>query len=269
MSERVNEALLEMYFLPALVDNFSRIYGARFLKLYKPSQQHEAWVGFDQGWARSTIADEDFLSELSTAIDKNEASINNFYLGYFLQFKKVYVIKRKYKYYPSNFNTPFFRSKLSLKPNKTTSLSQHETLLRLQNVNNACVYYACPMFFNANDIYNSPDINNLRLVPISSAPDGWQDYENHFICFQSQNEQPVWLSEPTPGKSYSFKEWAHGEIEDSPGKLTGEQIYKLIIDILESLKKPMGTLLFKSKDKRYIQYLPESMTIIKFKKNTS
>jgi hypothetical protein len=46
----ITEALLEMHFHRAMVECFSRVFGARFLRLLKPSSQREVWIDFDQGW---------------------------------------------------------------------------------------------------------------------------------------------------------------------------------------------------------------------------
>lgn len=45
----INESLLEMHYHRAIVECFTQIYGARYLRLFKPSSRLEAWVGFDQG----------------------------------------------------------------------------------------------------------------------------------------------------------------------------------------------------------------------------
>lgn len=50
MEGDVVEALLEMHYHPAIVQMFAQTFGARFLRLFKPSTRTEAWVGFDQGW---------------------------------------------------------------------------------------------------------------------------------------------------------------------------------------------------------------------------
>ncbi len=267
MSDQINEALLEMHFHRALVRHFSRRFGAGFLKLLKPSQQQEAWVGFDQGWHHSSVSNEELLNELKDAIHSNRTQTNNFYLGYFMQFKKVLKMRSKGNTHrPPSFRSFFYRSTLSTIPNKKTGISQHETLLRLQRVSNASVSYACPMLFEIDDIYKNPDINKLRLISLSNAPSNWQPYDKHYICFQTINGQPVWLSEPVQGKAYSVEEWASDTLGVGPKKLFGDQIIELIRNTLKVNFFKTGSNYFEKEDGRFIKYLPESMTIIKFKR---
>ncbi|MBD2296857.1 hypothetical protein H6G06_26120 [Anabaena sphaerica FACHB-251] len=44
-----------MHFHRAIVKNYEKRFGAKFLRLLKPSPQKEAWVGFDQGWTKSGV----------------------------------------------------------------------------------------------------------------------------------------------------------------------------------------------------------------------
>lgn len=169
MSEVLTEALMEMHFHYAIKDMFESVFGARFLRLLKPSQQREAWVGFDQGWVRTSVSSTEFYNDLKDKI-RAEAAEENFYLGYFFQFKIVNKIRRSSSIKPPTYTVPYYRVELSLGANQTTGLSQHETLLRLSNIRSAQVYYACPMIFNLDEIYNEPDLNKLAMVPISSSP---------------------------------------------------------------------------------------------------
>ena len=41
----------------------------------------------------------------------------------------------------AGYTVPYFRSELSLEPNTTTLLSQHDTLLRVKRISNALVIY--------------------------------------------------------------------------------------------------------------------------------
>jgi hypothetical protein len=52
-----------MHYHRALVDLFSGMYGQGFVKILKPSPQKEAWVGFDQGWARMSVSEEELIIE--------------------------------------------------------------------------------------------------------------------------------------------------------------------------------------------------------------
>ena len=218
-----------MHFHHAVINHFASTYGANFLTLLKPSPQNEAWVGFDQGWAYTSLSANDLFTSLQGAIKTSSTSIEHFYLGYFLQFKKVTLQSRKSKYVPNGFPTPHYRSELSLSPNQTTGLSQHETLLRLRDIQNASVSYACAMLFNLSDIYKPASLDDLRCVPLASAPSGWATNEKHFILFRDKNDQtPLWLSDPVEAVSYSFREWASPQAEHGPKKLGAAQIIELI-----------------------------------------
>jgi hypothetical protein len=85
MSKLITEALLESYFLQAQVKHFESFLGANFVQLFKPSAQREAWVGFDQGWVRISLSEEEFYKSLKEAIRSEATSVAHFYLGYFLQ----------------------------------------------------------------------------------------------------------------------------------------------------------------------------------------
>ena len=89
-------------------------------------------MGFDQGLININLPQTQFLNELRSAINNQQTNINKFYLGFFLQFKKVEKATKRSANIPNHYNTPYYRSKLSLKPNKFTRRSQHETLLLLQ-----------------------------------------------------------------------------------------------------------------------------------------
>ncbi len=173
MAEIITETLLEMHFHKAIVDYFKNMYGVNFLKLLKPSTQQEAWVGFDQAWAFTSVTTSELFAELKQSVLKKNDSVKSLYFGYFLQFKPVQQINRQSKNMPSTYDTPYFRSELSLKPNKTTGLSQHETLLRVLNIKNAAVAYACAMLFSLEEIYNEPNLDDIQCVDITTSPKGW------------------------------------------------------------------------------------------------
>ena len=262
----ITEALLEMHFHHAIVERFSHLFGANFLMILKPSPRQEAWVGFDQGWVHTTLSEEKFISDLQAAVHSGTNQVDKFYLGFFLQFKKVNIISRKRKHYPRHYYSPFLRVELDLTPNETTGISQHHTLLRLRSIVNAYVAYACPMFFEINDIYK-PDLTKLRIKSLTDAPDDWKPNTSHFICFQTQDDaSPFWLSEPVIGKAYSFNEWASGDFEESPKKMNAQQILNLLHDFFSIKSFFRGRHYFKKGSKKYIKYLPESLTIIEFRK---
>lgn len=257
----VTEALLEMHYHSALVDLFAETFGARFLRLIKPSPQKEAWVGFDQGWVRTELRDLDFLRTLQESINGSEGT-PSFYLAYFLQFKVVQCMERRSEYCPQNFDVPYFRSEISLKPNFTTGLSQHETLLRLSALNRSDVVYACPMMFSAGDVYDDADLETLRIVPVSDSPRGWHDEERHFICFQSkQDDHPTWMSEPHHGSSMSCAEWVRSYSREH--RFGGEQL----LEFLETVRSTVAVNKPQMPERRrvgLVSAMPLSFTILQF-----
>jgi hypothetical protein len=196
-----------MHYHPALVQLFASTFGARFLRLFKPSTRLEAWLGFDQGWVCTEMSEAAFLQELRESITSSEAA-PSFFVAYFLQFKTVQRMTRRSRSCPSTFDTPYFRSELSLEPNPTTGLSQHETLLRLSTLARADVNYACAMMLTPDDVYEPPDLDRLRIVPASSSPSGWATNERHYVCFQTEaDDHPIWMSEPHEGHAMSASGW--------------------------------------------------------------
>lgn len=272
MSEVITEALLEMHFHRALVERFTQQYGARFLKLLKPSPKQEAWVGFDQGWVRTSVTTSQLFSDLRDAIQNQANTANNFYFGFFLQFKLVEKMVRSSRLKPVHYATPYFRSELSLYPNPTTGISQHETLLRLNAVAGASVSYACGMLFDIADIWEAPNVSRLRCVDISTAPAGWATNQRHFLAFQIETDpSPFWCSEPVMGKSMSFDEWAFGHDHISPKKMTGNEIHNLIMTTLDEIRRmnkkrieAMEADYRREKKDSLTKLLPSSFTIVKF-----
>lgn len=272
MSEIITEALLEMHFHRALVERFRQQYGAAFLRLLKPSPKQEAWVGFDQGWVRTSVTTGQLFADLQAAIQSQATNVSNFYFGFFLQFKIVERMVRNSKLKPGHYITPYFRSELSLNPNSTTGISQHETLLRLNTVVGASVSYACGMLFDIADIWEAPRVDKLRCVDISTSPAGWATNQRHFISFQTETDpSPLWCSEPIEGKSMSFDEWAFGDYHISPKKMTGKEILNLIMATLEEIRRinkkrieAMETDYRREQKDSFTKLLPSSFTIIEF-----
>jgi hypothetical protein len=269
MSEIITEALLEMHFHRAIVEYFSKVYGANFLKLLKPSSQKEVWVGFDQGWICTTLTTEQFFAELSQKIHSSSNNMKHFYLGYFLQFKTVQKMTRRSKLMPEDYTTPYLRSELSVKRNSVTGLSQHETLLRLNEIHSTSVCYACAMLFDLNEIYAIPDLNYLRCIDISSSPKGWATNERHFLTFRCEDDPtPYWFSEPEPASALSFDEWASPDSRIGPRKLRAAGVMQFIEDsarVLTTQKSDREQLrLLSDENRKTLGSLPESFTILEF-----
>lgn len=259
MGDYIAEALLEMHFHAALVKYFSRQYGARALRVFKPSPQKEAWLGFDQAWVKTSMDDRQLESEIKQAIRSGSTSINRFYLGYFLQFKKVEVKSRSSRYTPSTIIAPYLRSEIDLQPNRHTGLSQHETLQILSRVHNTSVHYACGMLFNTMDIYSKPDIRKLRMVPISSAPQNMLNNERHFLIFRKEDDpSPLWCSEPKEGLAYSCKDWILGKYNHKPMMLHGEQAIDFIKNVRGILKESSEAKIRELEEKQKIEELRQT-----------
>lgn len=262
-----------MHFHRAIVERFRQQYGANFLKLLKPSPKQEAWVGFDQGWVRTSMTTSQLFTELQTAIRNQATTVNNFYFGFFLQFKVVERMVRGSRLKPTHYNTPYFRSELSLYANQTTGISQHETLLRLNAVAGASVSYACGMLFDIADIWEAPSVDKLRCVDISTSPSGWATNQRHFLAFQTETDpSPFWCSDPVAGRSLPFDEWAFKQDNLSPKKMTGTELHKLITVALDTIRQISRKRIlaleadYQRQDKDSItRLLPSSFTILEFR----
>jgi hypothetical protein len=258
MNGDIVEALLEMHYHHAIVELFAQFFGARFLRMFKPSTQQEAWVGFDQGWvAAPSLSNEQLAERLSGAIKIGEQQIQQFYVGYFLQFKVLHEMSRRSRYAPS-YSAPYLRSELSLFPNPSSGLSQHETLLRLSRVHNAFVYYACPRLFDLDEIYDPPDLSTVEIVDVSQAPAGWLPTERHFLAFRKSSlPSPQWLSEPIEAKSFACSEWVTNR-NLAPSRRSGAEIVTLIQDCTSALSRTIDHDVGPRK-------IPQSFTILEFR----
>lgn len=254
----VAEALLEMHYHSAIVQMFAQTFGARFLRLFKPSTRAEAWVGFDQGWVAAPSLNTQQLHErLSQAIQMGGSTVQGFYLGYFLQFKVLREMARRSCYAPT-YGAPYLRSELSLLPDDSSGLSQHETLLRLSQVQNAFVYYACPRLFDLDQIYEPPDLDTLEIVDVRGAPTGWLPTDRHFLAFRKNlPASSQWLSEPVEANSFACSAWARNR-SLLPQARSGAEIAFLIQDCASALTTRLGSAAHQSRQ------LPQSFTILEF-----
>lgn len=81
----INESLLEMHYHRAFVEYFTQLFGARYLRLLKPSTNRETWVGFDQGWVRTSVSNKQLFTDLKTAIQNNHTQELIFTIMYFMR----------------------------------------------------------------------------------------------------------------------------------------------------------------------------------------
>lgn len=198
MTQEVTESLLEMHYHRAFVELFEDFFGRRVLRLIKPSTRSEAFLGFDQGWVRALPPHNTFIADLRRSINTGATSLGGrSFLGFFMQFKRVDRVSKGSRKLPPSIRAPYLRARIDLRRNKQTGRSQHETLTRLNAIIGADVYYACPMLLDADQIYDEPDLDTLRLVPLASAPSGYNTNESHHIVFQDESSADwFWCSEP-------------------------------------------------------------------------
>src|SRR5690625_2786768 len=152
-----------VYFFPMKAE-FEYMLGKKVNAIYKPSQQKEAWLGFDQAWTSGEIGEDEFYKMI-----KNKTK-NSKFLAYIMQFKVV----EKQRYYsriartftvPSHYNDGdvYYRASLKTKPSKSGIISQHQLLFDIKKKYNFMdVYYACPMIFSQSDLFRSEFIKSEK-----------------------------------------------------------------------------------------------------------
>lgn len=263
-----------MHYHSEIVEAFKSVYGANFIRMMKPSPQDEVWIGFDQGWTRTTLTSIELKDALTSAIQKKSKSLDSFYFGYFMQFKTVQMVTRDSRYCPPNYAIPYYRSEISLHKEKASNISQHTTLLRLSRIRNAFVYYACPMIFSPDEVYDKPDTDKLRLVPINNAPANWRSIDRHFITFQDiYDNSPLWCSDPIGTSSIDFKEFMNRKNDYHPQRMNGEELISLLNSVRSNLIESDKEGGFdevsdydESMPKKYIRtnIIPYSFTILEF-----
>jgi hypothetical protein len=204
----LNEALLEMFFFPALMSHFQSRYGASHVRLLKPSTRREVWVGFDQGWVVTDRSEEELFEDIRVAVKSSSEEVEHLFLGFFLQFKVVHQRTRRSLSTPKSISPRYFQAAIDLEPSKVTALSQHETLMRVNKINRGAAAYACPLIMNADAIYEGANLADLMCVPLDTAPDDWSQREEHLIVMQDRASPTVlWCSDPKEGQWYPFIQW--------------------------------------------------------------
>lgn len=234
----VTETLLEMYYFPAIRDLIASIFGVRVLRLLKPSRRREGWVGFDQGWVRTDLTTDDLYTELSDALQNSALSVPRLYFGFFLQFKIVEIMRRISKYTPPNIFADYYRSELDLTRSSESGAIQHHLLVHLASMANTAVAYACPMFFDIDAIYDQPDLETLRCVPVSISTPVFNEYERHFIAIQTpRSSRGYWCSETVRTEHVSFTQWIRREGVAGPAPMDGKHLISLIESAAEAARE--------------------------------
>ncbi len=204
MRSPIPEALLKMFYFFVLRDHFAQVLGRDDFHIFKPSTRRENWYGFDQSYFTSAETTVIVATTIRDYIHNRFAQQPFFLRAYFLRFKVVEKLARRSKTTPLGWTAPYYRSELSLEPNKEAGISQHETLMRASSIGGATASYVCPMIFDEDAVRGRPQFSDLRMVDISTAPSGWTTNENHHICFQDTDSTPSWCSDPVEGKLIEF-----------------------------------------------------------------
>lgn len=202
----INETVLEMHYHKPLMDLFRETYGVGAtgaLNFYKYCPQLEVFIGFDQAYAKSQLTEKEFFDLLKKSAKSNNYKLSEKFVGYFLQYKVVSVMKNKTSKIPIGITAkPHYRSHLETSKNANTGVSQHEMLFRLSRNPGALAYYACPMLFDRSALYEVyVDLDTLRLPDLKHCPSEYGDNSKHHIYFNGPQDIPVWCSDPVNGES--------------------------------------------------------------------
>lgn len=230
-----------MHFHRPLMELFRSTFGVgrNSINFYKYSQQKECFVGFDQAFARTDMPEAEFFALLDKiASGRSSTGLPVGLFGYFLQYKVVKEMQRRSIYTPIEIDqTPHYRVDLTTKKNKNTGISQHELLYNLSRQNGALVYYACPMLFEKDDLYEIEiNLDKLRMADVASCPLPYQDNDNHHIFFNEQQSTPIWCSEPVVGKAVGPKEFFDQVIRAKLEVESASKNAKLLIQSLKNIE---------------------------------
>ncbi|MBK8594347.1 MAG: hypothetical protein IPN83_01950 [Holophagales bacterium] len=216
----VNETVLEMHYHKPLMDLFRTTFGVGptgQINFFKYSPQREVFIGFDQAYVRTELTEDAFLRLLRTSADTHSYRMPDRFVGYFLQFKVVTVLKNRMAHTPIGITAkPHYRATLCTAKDDGVAFSQHQLLHRLSRNLGAMVYYACPMLFDRADLYNiDVDLDTLRIPDLATCPSEYADNGKHHIYFDSPDASPVWCSEPQEGRALSAPEFARVVLEQA------------------------------------------------------
>lgn len=245
-----SEALLEMYFLQATLKELGSMYGKSSLRIIKPSPQDEKWVGIDQAWVSTEMTDKEFLEHLKGTVSKGTTA--PFYFAVFRQYKRVEKMTKAsdytpYKGGPNEWPRPYYRcdlyTEIGLEPEGLKisgskkakkggpNYSQHEALIRLSALSDADVHYACPMIFTPLDVWQPPDMNQVRLVTVKKHyPTYANDGKKHHLCFRNEKDlKPEFHSEfGTEAESRDYENWQRVFFNDQTRRLNAKQLLTIL-----------------------------------------
>ena len=264
----INETVLEMHFHNPMLNLFRDTLGLGkgSFNFYKYSPQRECFVGFDQAYVETELSEDELFSELKASAMAHGYNLSNFFLGYFLQYKVVKILKRTTRHTPNQITArPHYRVDLDTQKNKNTGQAQHELLFNLNRNQSAFVYYACPMIFDREELYREePNLDLLRLADLTDCPSIYNDNESHFIYFNDISANPIWCSDPTEGKAYSPSQVAERikrQLSD-PAALYQSQLR--LLDNLRGVTENVYT----RKEEKILSLVADSLTILRFSLET-
>lgn len=262
----ITETVLEMHYHRPLMELFREIFGLGHtgaINFYKYSPQKECFIGFDQAFVKSEMGIDEFYDYLHASASSGY-KLHGFIFGYFLQFKVVKPIYKRWRYTPSIItNRPHYRVSLDTTKNSNAGLSQHELLFALNKNAGAMVYYACPMLFDREDLYDiNVNLDELRLVDLDSCQDDYTDNDTHFIYFDDTDGDPVWCSDPVVGLAITprnfidkiFRLYEQRDVVEESGRL---------IRSIETLKTMQKANIGKEEQPKPFELVHQMLTIVK------
>lgn len=267
----MNETVLEMHYHKPLMDLFRDTFGLGprgQMNFYKYSPQRECFVGFDQAYVKSDLSEDAFFSMLRNAASTANYRLEEFFVGYFLQFKVVKPMLKRNKYTPTAITRrSHYRVSLDTTRNVNTKLSQHELLYNLSRNTGALVYYACPMLFDRSALYDiTVDLDPLRLADLQSCPSPYCDNDNHFLFFDDVATTPVWCSDPVEGMAVTPQELASAIVVRS-GQQSAAQAAEALLSLLTNSEaaglSARDFEVGEASSPRLLSLLAESLTVLR------
>lgn len=278
----ITETVLEMHYHRPLIELFRDTFGigkSGSINFYKYSQQKERFVGFDQAFVKTELSMDEFYRYLKQA-SQADYRLQDFMFGYFLQYKVVKAMKRRSRKTPPQIrNHSHYRITLDTSK-KNNKLPQHEVLYKLNTNPAAMVYYACPMLFDREELYDlDPDLENLRLADFDDCTDQYTDNDTHHIFFNDKGDIPVWCSDPVEGKAISpeglvelirsrYSRWLERDSENEiPDPSNFELVFEALGKIREEINDVKGDLF--SENTNPFSLVDNTLTLIKITPSAS
>ncbi|MNJ87967.1 hypothetical protein D3C87_55030 [compost metagenome] len=251
MDDRIAEILLEKHFFERIAQHINKNHrpvghGPRRFKKISFHNNMEHWYGFDQGFVYCDEKHASIEQKLRHALKPHmRKNIPSLQIAFFFQFKVPKVSKHPKVLLnsvssispPFSGNFPYYC--LDMKKNKTTGMSQHETLFQLSKVANCNAFYALPLVFSRNQIDRTehPSLKTLCAIPISTAPKSWvKDSADHFIAMRDRKgTDSYWCSTPELAKSVNTDALFNPESPFRIPSISDDQLFRLIADSVTAI----------------------------------